>query len=444
MREMWATRPHRRADDRKIGGVAAAIGRRYAIDPVLVRVAFVVVTLFGGAGIVAYLLGWLLLPAEGDQVSAAEGLLGRGHSSMSVGLTVVLAIALIPAAGMVLDGDAYGLLGLAAAGAAFFLLHRSRAALGQLPGTAGAPASGDTPSASTPGTGPAGTGAGSNGSGAGPGPEPGTETAGNTETAGSSETNPAPTESPSPTESGRGAVSGLSAPRPTPPSWDPLSAAPFAWGLPEPAQVPPPAPVPARGPRSKVTPITLGLALLVGGITSALWPELSLTHIAALVLGVVGLGLVVGALLRGGRGLIGFALPLALLVWVLQAVPVSGFRVGEGAWTPVTPAQVQQRYDVTMGNIALDLTRLRIPDGQTVRTAVGVGVGGAQVTLPRNVDAQVVCRAPVGTVDCLGVPSSGIPAEVTESGQGADGPGGGTLILDVRAGVGNVAVLRAP
>ncbi|MDQ3905999.1 MAG: PspC domain-containing protein, partial [Actinomycetota bacterium] len=40
-RDFWATRPHRRSSDRKIAGVAAAIARRYAIDPVLVRVAFV-------------------------------------------------------------------------------------------------------------------------------------------------------------------------------------------------------------------------------------------------------------------------------------------------------------------------------------------------------------------------------------------------------------------
>lgn len=435
MRELWSTRPHRRADDRKIGGVAAAIGHRYAVDPVLVRVAFVVAALFSGAGILIYLLGWLLLPAEGDEVSAAEGLIGRGHSSLSVGLTVVLVLGVVLTAGIVLDGDAYGLLGVAAAAAGYFLLHRSRAALGQAPGTTVAAATGDASSASDPGTDSAGTsagtGAGSNGSGA----EPGTGTAENT---GASGTNP------SGPESGRDAVSGLSAPRSAPPSWDPLSAAPFAWDLPEPASVPPRAPAPGRRPRSKVTPITLGLALLLGGLTFALWPGLSLTQLAALVLGVVGLGLVVGGLLRGGRGLIGVAIPLALLVWVLQAVPVSGLRVGDGVWAPVTLDQVQPRYEVTMGNSRLDLSRLQIPDNRTVRTAVGVGIGEAWVTVPRNVDTQVLCRTPVGVVDCLGVSSSGIPAQVNERNMGSDGPGGGTLILDVRSGVGNVYVQRAP
>ncbi len=409
VRDLWATRPRRRIDDRKIGGVAAAVGRRYGIDPVLVRVAFVVATLFSGVGILLYLLGWLLLPAEGDDVSAAESLLGRGHSSVSPALTVMLGLALIPAAGIVFGGDAYGVIGLAIAAGSIFLLHHSRAALGEAPETGATTV--DPAGTTSATTDPAGTTSATN--------PPGNDQAGST-------------------------APGLGAQSRTPPAWDPLSAAPFAWDLPEPAPVPPQAPPPPRAPRSKVTPITLGFALLVAGIASAFWPALPLAHIVALVLGVVGLGLVVGSLVRGGRGLIAIAVPLALLTWVLHAVPVSGFYVGEGRWNPVNPAQVQRQYDVTMGNGRLDLTRLRVPDGQVVTSTVAVGLGEARVTLPRDIDAQVLCRAPIGAVDCLGVTSSGIPARVDERDNGPDGPGGGTLILDVRAGVGNVAVVRAP
>lgn len=388
IRDFWATRPRRRDDDRKIGGVAAAIGRRYGIDPVLVRVAFVVATLFSGVGILLYLLGWLLLPAMGDEVSAAESLLGRGHSSMSAGLTLVLGLALIPVTGMVFGGYAFGVLGLAAGGAAIFLLHRSRATLGEVPV---------------------------------PGEVPTADTAAAQGTAGAAQV-PASTQ-------------------PAPPAWDPLGAAPFAWDLPEPTSTPPQAPPPVRRPRSKVTPITLGLALLVGGIASALWPALGLAHVVALVLGVVGLGLVVGSLVRAGRGLIVAAVPLALLTWLLHAVPVSGFNVGERVWTPVTADQVQPHYDLTMGTGFLDLSGLRIAEGHPVTTTVAVGVGEARVVLPPNLDVEIVCRASIGAVDCLGVTSSGNPG-VEEQSTGVDGPGGGTLVLDVRAGVGNVLVTR--
>jgi hypothetical protein len=230
--------------------------------------------------------------------------------------------------------------------------------------------------------------------------------------------------------------------RPAPPAWDPLGAAPFAWDLPEPAPVPPPLPPPARGPRSKITPITLGLALLAGGIASAFWPALPAAHILALVLAVVGLGLVTGSLVRGGRGLIAIALPLALLTWVLATVPVSGLQMGERRWTPMTVAQLQPRYELTMGAGMLDLTELRMADDQTVTSTVVLGTGDLRVVLPPQVDAQVTCRAELGEVGCLGRGSSGLPAEVVARSTGTDGPGGGTLVLNVRAGSGVVKVER--
>ena len=126
-KDFWASRPRRALRGRMIAGVAAGIGRRYGVDPVLVRVVFVVSTLFGGAGILFYLAGWLLLPAEGDQVSAAEGLIHRGRSSTSAGLTVVLGILLLIA----LAGGIHNLVATVVGGvmllAALYLLHRGRA-----------------------------------------------------------------------------------------------------------------------------------------------------------------------------------------------------------------------------------------------------------------------------------------------------------------------------
>src|SRR5438270_13461210 len=61
LRDMWDTRPARPRDDRQIAGVAAGIARRYDIDPVLVRVGFVVAA-FSGIGAALYVAGWILLP----------------------------------------------------------------------------------------------------------------------------------------------------------------------------------------------------------------------------------------------------------------------------------------------------------------------------------------------------------------------------------------------
>src|SRR6476620_4003875 len=90
-RDWWSRRPRRSANDRKIAGVAGGLGRAFGVDPVLFRVGFAIL-LFTGFGLLLYVLGWLLLPADGDEVSAGESLLGRGQSSTPPALAVGLAI----------------------------------------------------------------------------------------------------------------------------------------------------------------------------------------------------------------------------------------------------------------------------------------------------------------------------------------------------------------
>ena len=57
-------RPHH---GRMISGVAAGVARHLDVDPVIVRIAFVVAACFGGAGFAAYGAAWLLVPAEGAE-----------------------------------------------------------------------------------------------------------------------------------------------------------------------------------------------------------------------------------------------------------------------------------------------------------------------------------------------------------------------------------------
>jgi len=199
---------------------------------------------------------------------------------------------------------------------------------------------------------------------------------------------------------------------------------------------------PLRRPRSKVTPITLGLALLAGGVASAFLPAISLTQVTAVVLGVIGLGLVVGSVLHGGRGLIMAAVPLVLATWVLHAVPVTDSGAGERRWSAATPAALQESYPLTAGSAHLDLTDLVVPAGTEARTSVAVSLGEARVFLPRDLDVEVVCTAGVGNVQCLGQQESGVQPRIETSDEGSDGSGGGLLVLDVRAGTGHVEVAR--
>ncbi len=51
--------------DRKLGGVCAGFGEYFGVDPTLVRIAFIVLTvLTGGAFILAYVFAFLIMPDQ--------------------------------------------------------------------------------------------------------------------------------------------------------------------------------------------------------------------------------------------------------------------------------------------------------------------------------------------------------------------------------------------
>jgi phage shock protein PspC (stress-responsive transcriptional regulator) len=58
------THLRRSRTDRKVAGVAGGLGRHLNIDPTILRVLFVALTFFGGAGLLLYVVAWLLVPEE--------------------------------------------------------------------------------------------------------------------------------------------------------------------------------------------------------------------------------------------------------------------------------------------------------------------------------------------------------------------------------------------
>ena len=124
LREMWETRPARPRDGRQIAGVAAAIARRYDIDPVLVRVGFVVAA-FYGIGAALYIAGWVLLPDEPD-----TGPVEAGRRRPKAWLLILLGIAAVAGLGGMSHSHGGVLLPIAAVATLLFLLHRSRSGRG--------------------------------------------------------------------------------------------------------------------------------------------------------------------------------------------------------------------------------------------------------------------------------------------------------------------------
>lgn len=52
------------AYDRKLCGVCGGIGEFFGIDSTVIRVAFALLALFGGSGILAYIVCALIIPPE--------------------------------------------------------------------------------------------------------------------------------------------------------------------------------------------------------------------------------------------------------------------------------------------------------------------------------------------------------------------------------------------
>src|SRR6185369_783645 len=57
-------RLYRSETDRILGGVAGGLADFFDVDSTLVRIIFVLLTLFGGGGLLIYLLLWILVPTE--------------------------------------------------------------------------------------------------------------------------------------------------------------------------------------------------------------------------------------------------------------------------------------------------------------------------------------------------------------------------------------------
>ena len=92
-------RLRRSVDDRKVAGVAGGLARHLDVDPLILRVAFVVLAFFGGAGLLLYGACWLLVPEDGSD-EAAITLDDRSRTLALLAVGVLAAFALL--------GDSWG------------------------------------------------------------------------------------------------------------------------------------------------------------------------------------------------------------------------------------------------------------------------------------------------------------------------------------------------
>lgn len=449
LNQLWRTRPVRLPRQGPIAGVAAGIGHRYDVDPVLVRVAFVVSTLFGGAGIVLYLACWLLLPSADPSAPSVTSMIGHKHFSDHGTWTIVLVVALVIAMSTIgplgVGAGGSGLLGLALMLGGLWLLYQRRPVPPALPAGTDpwygiAPPATGFPSTYPPATGPAYTAPGVfttlpntyEPSAPAPDAHRPSGTADVTalprdETARTGES-PTSTDAFTPTDSDTTA----------PPAWDPLGVAPFAWDLPEPTPAAAPVVTPPTRPKSRLTSVVLGLAILASagawvlGATTG-WDWLSPGRIGAVGLAVIGVGLVVGAFMRRGYGLLVVTGPLAgfvILASLIGPVDWNSQNIGNRTWTPVAAGELAPEYSAQLGDFTLDLRQITLAEDRTVD--IDSGVGNFTVLVPQNMNVVNHCSIAIGEVNCLPEGLSG----------GADGTDGPVLTLNMDGRIGNLEVHR--
>jgi phage shock protein PspC (stress-responsive transcriptional regulator) len=422
-----------------VAGVCAAVGRATNTDPVLWRVLFAVLTLAGGVGLLAYLLGWLFIPAEGDTGSPVEALLGRGRSSTSPILVIIAGvIAAITLGSVAYHGLRSAAVLLALILGAIILVSRGGSRLtGTPPG--GPPPTGypdpmsDVPPWRRPG-GPAWTG-----------PAPGTPPAAGAPGA-------APTASTQAMPMGAPAAppsAGYRPPFAPHGPYAPPGRYPYPGLSATPPPPPPPTPAARRRPPSRLGRITVSVGLLVLGVLALLdiRYDVPFTTYAAAALVTLGVGLLVGAWFGRARWLI----PLGMVTVITLAVGAAADRAdvahwdrhnGDITWAPTSVAGVDDSYEQNFGNATLDLTNVDFA-GSTKDVRIQLNAGNLTIVLPPDVDTTVHGAVNVGDARVFGEHWGGLGSpqhSVTDN--GADGPGGGTLVLTLHLNAGDLEVHR--
>lgn len=400
--------------ERRIAGVAGGLARHLDIDPVLVRVAFVVLALFGGGGLVLYLALWLVLPDESGGAPTLQ-LDPRSLTVAIVGVGVLAVLILLGQSWWGFTGFPWPLavIGLVVL---FFVLNRRQ------PGQP-APYGAQPPWPVPP-------------------PPPSTDPAMPTQVAASpAQEYGAPVYSTAPYSS-----PAYSSPAYSSPAYPTATyAAPtYATPIPPASYVPPPQTWTPPNPRRRgpilfwftLALITLSLGIL--GMVDVSGRDIPASAYAALATGISGLMLLVGSVYGRAGGII--------LLGLMSALVMAGTSVEERITNtpttehPTTAVQVDSRYWKGAGELVVDLTEVADPaalNGRTIR--LEGGAGRLEVIVPSDwtVYATGTIGGP-GKVTVFGQSTDGIDLRRSENHVPADSAT--RITVDAELGVGEIDI----
>lgn len=63
---------YRSEKDKIVAGVCGGLGDYFDLDPTIIRIIFVILTIWGGVGILLYIIGIIVMPPNPDQVRSSK------------------------------------------------------------------------------------------------------------------------------------------------------------------------------------------------------------------------------------------------------------------------------------------------------------------------------------------------------------------------------------
>ncbi|MEQ8842844.1 MAG: PspC domain-containing protein [Acidimicrobiales bacterium] len=383
----------RRSDyDRMISGVSGGIGEHFGIDPIIVRLGFVALTLLGGSGIGLYLLAWLVMPDAHEDESAAVSALRtrrrpRGRSLFALGLLLLGVIVFSGSFFWFPGGDELFLpLLVLAAGIALLVWPSDGTGWrGRQPGHGGVDGDRDGDR--------------------------------------DSEVRP---------DWQHGYRQGFHRDEP-------------AADVSEP-QPPRPRHRRRRRPTPFLGPVGLALVLLFTGLTVFAdrvdWWHTDPGAFLAICLMILGAVLVVSAFVGRARGLVWLGLLLLPIAWAITAVDLTWWEgIGEELVVVDDLGSLDDEYRWGVGEFHVNLADLDL-DGETRELAIGLTIGELKIWVPETFETDIDLDGNLGSViiDDQGARRNDDGHEVAIDRTTGD-PSGGTLLLDVDLGIGEAEVI---
>ncbi|MEU5073540.1 PspC domain-containing protein [Streptomyces asoensis] len=408
-----------------LAGVCAGLGRQYDMDPVIFRITLAVLSATGGIGLIFYGFAWLFVPYADDEQNEVRKLLTGRVDGQALAAVLFALVGCGVFLSMLNNGSVLTfavVVSFLLAGAAYWSRHRDASDPDPLAAQAVADA---PPEAQAP---------------------------------------PVPSAYPSwwrdpivkdgTHDGGTGYLWG---------PWDARDRGFFSAievdlvghpHRPEDIRTPRPRYTGPRGPRWIGGWLFL-LALLAGALVTRLtWDDhplgTSLQAGLAAALIVLGAGIAVSSFLgRTGAGSVFLAIVTAGLLAGTAVLPKDiGTRWTDTVWQPATVTAVRAAYDLGTGDGTLDLSRIDVAKGRTVRTNAEVGAGRLRVIVPPDVTVKVRIDVGLGDIQLPGDDKKDVDVqpgkhkEVTLS-PVSGGKDAGIIDLDLQVGVGQAEVARA-